>query len=160
MLSCAIILVMLEAQKFFIVLAVFLSFLFVGGGIIYLWIANSDPTSPYSEPIEPLEPYVPGPPGGEVQAQLVNSSGFAALVSYTNTGFEPTELTVTEGDAVRFINNSVRELHLCNVFGDTSCRTLMPYEFGEFTFTQSGTWPFANDFVENHTGVVRVEEAL
>src|SRR6185312_8803915 len=53
-------------------------------------------------------PQPPPTPSDEINAP--DSHPFQHLVSYTNTGFAPSSLTITVGDTVRFTNNSTGEL--------------------------------------------------
>ncbi len=142
-------------------------------GIIYAFSGKyssapqpqSDTTTPLSR--ETLPPFTP-----EVQAQLAASKGFAVLVSYTDAGFRPAQVSVKKGEAVRFTNNSSGELWIAAegtpdqpVYPGTStcggtaldtCKVLKPKEFWEFTFEQSGTWMLVNNLDKNKTGEVRV----
>ncbi|MCR4326005.1 MAG: hypothetical protein NUV59_04395 [Patescibacteria group bacterium] len=119
------------------------------------------------------EPFVPGPPPPDVVEMLRESKGFQALVSYTDSGFEPGEVAIEKGGTIRFTNNSSGDLWVaadgtaenpvyhgtseCGGSAFDSCRTLAPREFWEFTFEKSGTWLFRNNLKKGQTGAVRVE---
>ena len=103
------------------------------------------------------------------EARLKASKGFQALVSYTDTGFEPTELTIKEGETIRFTNNSSDKLWVaasgktiypagggCASSAFDSCAAFEPMDYWEFTFSQSGEWDFVNNIDKTKGGVVRV----
>ncbi len=104
---------------------------------------------------------------------LEKSTGFQLLVSYTDRGFEPAHASIKVGDAVRFTNNSSRELwvssaavHSANIYpggadscGQSSfdsCVTLQPKEFWEFTFEESGRWGYINVAETSHSAALEV----
>lgn len=129
---------------------------------------------PLSQTIEGgLEAPPVGPPSEEVLAQLENSQGFDAVVSYTDTnGFEPPEITISGGETIRFANNSSTRLWVapnsagrvahypnqsaCSRSAFDSCVELYPGDFWEFTFVKSGTWEFENKLNKDKTGVIVV----
>lgn len=103
----------------------------------------------------------------------IGSKTFAALVSYTNNGFEPASLTVHKGDTVRFTNNSTGPMKLqakdippvvvvttnsSSCAGDTfgTCTELSPGEYWEYTFSVSGDWSY-QDALYGAQGVVHVK---
>lgn len=111
----------------------------------------------------------------EVQQKLATGHGFQALISYTDTGFEPAEVTIHQGDTVRFTDNSShplwvaatgdaahplypREQNDCGSSHLDSCTPLSPQDFWEFTFTQAGDWYYADNLDKAHTGVVVVQK--
>jgi plastocyanin len=100
---------------------------------------------------------------------LAKSKGFAALVSYTDNGFEPAAVTINAGEAVRFINNSSGELlwvaststtaaypgtSECGGSSFDTCKALKKGEFWEFTFDEAGTWHYRNNSDISKTGTV------
>ncbi|MDO8576016.1 MAG: hypothetical protein Q7R90_01745, partial [bacterium] len=96
------------------------------------------------------------------------SKGFQYLVSYTDRGFEPTRLTVKQGETVRFTNNSSEGLWVaaggeklypgvvngCGSSALDSCRPIGQGEFWEFTFDAAGTWMFSNNIDKEKSGTV------
>lgn len=108
-----------------------------------------------------------------VAAKLEKGKGFAALVSYTDHGFEPTIVTIREGESVRFTNNSSRELWIassgekvavyprsvesCGSSDLDSCEPFSPQDFWEFTFDRSGTFEVVNNLDKTTSGFVHVE---
>ena len=111
----------------------------------------------------------------DVQAQLAASKGFAVLVSYTEAGFEPQQVSIKQGEAVRFTNNSSSDLWVasdattehpaypgtsdCGGSSLDTCKVLKPHEFWEFTFGTSGTWLFQNNLDKSKTGTMTVTVA-
>ena len=105
-------------------------------------------------------------PRGEVTATIV----------YTDAGYEPKEVTIRVGQAVRWVNNSPGEMwpaaavHPTHALypqkSDTdclgssfdACRRLQPGEIYEFTFTYEGDWKFHDHVRPSKTGIVRVEK--
>ncbi|OGG57501.1 hypothetical protein A2853_04035 [Candidatus Kaiserbacteria bacterium RIFCSPHIGHO2_01_FULL_55_17] len=100
-------------------------------------------------------------PADYVEAQ----GGFQYLVSYTDTGFEPTVLTVKRGETVRFTNNSSVPLMVAQAGTSAetpcapellkSCRTLGHGEYWEYTFTSAGTVDFRNS-ADSGVGTITV----
>ena len=95
------------------------------------------------------------------------------LISYTARGFEPKTVTVKNGDAIRFTNNSSEDLWVastgasgsvypgtdkeCGQSSFDTCHVLKHGEFWEFTFTTSGTWSYQNNRDTTMTGTVIVK---
>lgn len=108
-----------------------------------------------------------------MKAVLEKSKGFQALVSYTDRGFEPADVTLQKGEAVRFTNNSQGDLWVaatgtsgsvypssgneCGQSAFDSCLSLKPNEFWEFTFDVAGTWSYADNLHKDKTGIIRVQ---
>ena len=109
-----------------------------------------------------------------------NEDVFAALVTYTDSGFSPTNTTVRKGEAVRFANQSSRTMWVASAVHPThatydgtskdehcaagatasfdSCRALSAGEFWEFTFDKVGTWGYHNHVSSSATGKITVTE--
>jgi plastocyanin len=106
---------------------------------------------------------------------LAKTKGFQALLSYTETGFEPREVTIHTGETVRFTNNSDSDMWIAaaaagggetiypsisNGCGDSeldSCSVIHPQDFWEFTFAEKGTWRVANILESASNALVHVE---
>jgi len=147
--------------------------LLVFGAIgLALWqVARISPrglATPFAEEIMTAEP-----PSPEIMAYLAKSKSFQYLVSFTDRGFEPSTVAMKEGETVRFINNSAKDLWLSST-GDSgtiypgtgkecsqslfdTCKTLRQGEFWEFTFTEQGTWSYHNNFDFERAGVIVVK---
>src|SRR3989344_4801790 len=98
----------------------------------------------------------------------LHAKGFSALVSVSDTGFEPRTITVNKGATIRFFNNSGASVHIaasgdalypgkstCGASAFDSCKALTKNDFWEFTFAVSGTWTY-QDTATGHQGTVRV----
>ena len=106
----------------------------------------------------------------EVQAQVAASKGFQDLVSYTDTGFQPSSLAISKGETIRFTNNSHSDLWVaatgqspypskgnsCAGSDLDSCHVIHSGEFWEFTFDVVGTWSFINNIQKTDGGTVHV----
>lgn len=86
-----------------------------------------------------------------IEARLAESEGFAALISYTSIGFEPSSVTIEAGETVRFANNSSAALMLV-IDGEST--EVQSQHFSEQTFDTAGSYVFSTG---SHTGEVRVE---
>jgi len=100
---------------------------------------------------------------------------FAALVTYTDSGFEPAVVTIKKGETVRFVDQSTGGMWVASAKHPThavypqksetdclgssfdSCRALSAGEFWEFTFDEAGTWKYHNHVQPGHVGTVVVE---
>lgn len=99
---------------------------------------------------------------------------FHALVEYTDSGFSPATVTVSQGETVRFVNNSSRGVWVggdnhpthgiypevtendCLGTSFDTCRTLQAGEFWEFTFNHKGEWGYHNHVRASEAGTVVV----
>lgn len=85
-------------------------------------------------------------------------------VFYTNSGFNPINITVTAGNAVKFVNNSDGALRVISnpQYGKTSYSGLDQTKSEPkgsiyiFTFTKVGVWGYENINNKNHTGFITV----
>lgn len=99
------------------------------------------------------------------------------VISFTDTGFVPKEVTVKRGDIVRFTNESAtleswpasavhptHSIYPEKTEGDClgsafdACRGLKPGESWDFRFTRAGEWRFHDHIHASKTGVVFVAE--
>lgn len=108
--------------------------------------------------------------------EALPSGEVAATIIYTDKGYEPNEVTIRVGQAVRWVNNSPGEMWPAAAVHPThaiypqksdsdclgssfdSCRRLQPGESYEFTFTYEGDWKFHDHVRPSKTGVVHVEK--
>ena len=116
----------------------------------------------------PIPPY-----SASTRMKLEQSKGFQHLVSYTENGFEPSRITVKNGETVRFANNSSydvwiaadgrnvqiypRTREVCGSSDLDSCEPFPPQDFWEFTFTIPGEWRVVNNLDKSKGGVVTVQ---
>ena len=100
---------------------------------------------------------------------------FQALVSYTDQGFEPKDVTIKAGQTVRFTNNSSGKLWvgatsangsiypsdsatLCGASSLDSCLPpVAPQDFWEVTLTQRGDWQYTNLIGNTSAGIVKIQ---
>lgn len=100
---------------------------------------------------------------------------FDALVTYTDEGYSPKTITISEGDTVRFLNNADGRMWTASAIHPThtlypektandclgsafdQCEAAENGTFWEFTFTETGEWNYHNHVRANHTGTVIVE---
>lgn len=88
------------------------------------------------------------------------------IIRMTNNGFEPRELTVTEGDEVLFINNDDTEHWPASNFHPTHTlypefdpqRGIPPGESWRFKFEKPGTWRMHDHLIPHFTGTIIVKE--
>lgn len=96
-----------------------------------------------------------------------------ATVTLTQAGLEPSQVTVNQGDTVRFVNatnqpfwpaSGIHPTHALYPVGGgcigsafDACRNLGQGEGFSFTFNIKGTWPFHNHLNPSATGRVIVQ---
>ena len=96
-------------------------------------------------------------------------------IHYTNGGYQPAMVTIKQGQAVRWINDSTDETWPASAVPPThgiypeknasdclgssfdSCRGLTSGETWDFTFNAKGTWRFHDHLHPSKTGSVIVE---
>jgi plastocyanin len=99
----------------------------------------------------------------------------AAVVTYTNDGFDPSVVSVENGEAVRFVNNSTRDMWVASANHPThtvypektgndclgssfdACEGVPSGDSWEFTFKSAGDWGYHDHLRSNMTGVVTVQ---
>lgn len=157
----------LKKHNAYIILAVVVAFVAIG--LYFLFVMTRAPQNATTNTPAGTASQIP-PPSAEVVAQLKASHGFQALVSYTDRGFEPMNLVMKKGDAVRFTNNSSGDLWVaasgssahpvypgtssCGTSAFDTCKALKSGEFWEFTFAKAGTWDYANNVDKTRVGTV------
>ena len=161
-------------------LVIWLIALVLLAGAAYVFSIRWSPVAPPSSSSEvplaktirtgeaPIPAYTP-----VVAAKLAKSTGFQALVSYTDKGFEPAMLTITAGETIRFTNNSSHDVWIAadgsagvvyprthSVCGSSdldSCGAIAPMDFFEFTFAQQGDWGVVNNLHKSKRLTVKVQ---
>ena len=107
------------------------------------------------------------------QKKLAESKGATALLSYTETGFEPREIAIKQGEAVRFTNNSNADVWIaagggtvaidprtedgCGTSDLDSCVPFPAQDFWEFTFDITGEWHVVNNLDKSKEAIVHVQ---
>lgn len=140
---------------------------------LYFIYANSSGVVPYDKYTPKSEP----PGHGVVGNASLDKDPYDTLIAYTDTGFEPNQITITQGTRVRFLNKSsestwpavgVHPSHTlypekestdCLGSAFDACQDLKPGEFFDFTFYYVGSWPFHDHSHAYQTGTITVTEA-
>ncbi|OGG56666.1 hypothetical protein A3D71_03450 [Candidatus Kaiserbacteria bacterium RIFCSPHIGHO2_02_FULL_55_20] len=155
-----------------------LAFIILASSVYFLANTKSPAPTAADAPNAALDTGNIPPLTDRMKSVLAKSHGFAALVSYTDRGFEPDTVTIKKGEAIRFTNNSSQNLlwvasvatgtapgsiyptgqqEPCGQSAFDSCATLEPHEFWEFTFDVAGAWSYADNLHKDRTGIVRVQ---
>jgi plastocyanin len=125
--------------------------------IIAVLLSMNVPRANTSSQLAPIgfPEYAPLP---RAQDAVAVQQGFSALVSFTDNRFEPSTLTIQKGETVRFSNNANTDLRLTS--SDSGLFALpasvMPRGYVELTFTEAGTFEYA-DASSGSSGTVVVE---
>lgn len=132
-------------------------------------------TSPPKETGAPAPQPIPKP--APQPAPKPSEPLYGALIQYTDSGFKPSKVTITEGQVVRFLNSSSREMWVASVIhpqhrnyqerspddclGSTfdQCETIPSGEFWDFKFDLIGTWSFHNHIRAKDDGTVTVSNS-
>jgi len=153
-------------------------FLFFGG-VPQPAPSISEPSSqqPVAQPPvqEPLTPEQPSqqPPASQTPAVKEN------VVTYTNSGYSPSTLTVQKGETVTFKNQSSRSMWPASdvhpthrVYSGTSlskhcpdttgiafdaCKGFLPGQIWLFTFNKADTWKYHDHLNPGNTGTIDVQ---
>jgi hypothetical protein len=115
------------------------------------------------------------PPGHPVVGNAaLDADAYDVLVTFTDDGFSPQDITVAQGTRVRFLNKSsaafwpasgVHPTHTlypekestdCLGSSFDACQDVAPGEFFDFTFYYPGRWPFHDHIRAYNTGSVTV----
>lgn len=132
--------------------------------------ANNQTSPPPAAPSPSPNP--DGAPGQQEEADHV--------ITYSDEGYSPAQVTIQQGDTVTFQNNSSRGMwpasdihpthqaydgttmqeHCQNPGATTfdSCSAVEPGAEWSFTFTQAGTWRYHDHRRATDTGTIIVEE--
>lgn len=134
----------------------------------------SQQNHPVAQSVASTTPTLPPPPNSSEIEQLQTMPVFQYVVDYTDTGFQPANLSIKKGETVRFFNESSLPLQVdsyaigtaalypddqhssCRGSTFDSCNVLPPQHFWEFTFTHEGVWSYHNDVATQHIGVIQV----
>lgn len=136
--------------KLFLWLGLLVLALLVLSGVAYYFTAPPQAGPVTSETIRMGE--APRPAFTEATKEKVRAStGFQALVSYTDRGFEPTNVRIQAGQTVRFTNNSSATLSLRT--GNMQA-TIAPQDFYEHTYPAAGVFEYRGGTA---TGIVQVQ---
>jgi plastocyanin len=153
-------------------LVVFATALVVTALIITLFSGLGTRGGPTQPAASNAGPPLPPAPSAYALQQLKAHPTFQSLVSYTDSGFSPSVLSVKAGDTVRFTNNSSQQLWIAAIGTGTaaiypgtsdcggstfdSCQPLQPGEFWQFAFTEPGTYDFENNLEPSKSGSITI----
>lgn len=100
-----------------------------------------------------------------VEDVVLEEDSFVTTISIDDTGFTPSDVTISAGDTVKFINNGqaphwpASDVHPTHeVLPDfDSERGLQTGESYSYTFTEAGSWDFHDHLRPSFTGTVTVQ---
>ena len=126
-------------------------------------MVNEDPANSSDDLAQPpAEPPLPEKPS-------------AATVTYSNSGFSPSTVTISKGEAVEFVNESGRNMWPSSNFHPTHsiypektdadclgsafdvCRRIPKGESWTFTFDHVGSWKYHDHLTPVETGIIIVQ---
>jgi plastocyanin len=115
------------------------------------------------------------PPGkGVVGNATLDHDPYDVLITLTDDGFSPSDISIAQGTRVRFLNKSsasawpasgVHPTHTlypekestdCLGSAFDACQDIAPGEYYDFTFYYPGTWPYHDHSHAYHTGHITV----
>lgn len=115
-------------------------------------------------------------PDGRAEITTASSTdSYDVFIKITDAGFQPNEITIREGERVRFVNDSTRDRWPASAVHPThslypgkstsdclgsafdSCRGLRNGEAFSFTFYYAGEWRYHDHLDASKTGVIIVE---
>ncbi|MDO8552565.1 MAG: hypothetical protein Q7S01_03485 [bacterium] len=152
----------------------------IGGGF-YLYanrtpqpVANTETPGVVGSQTTTGNQTVPNPEADAIEESVTGVP--AAVITFTDSGFSPSSVTVKKGQIVRWVNNSDSEVwpasaahpsHAvypqksasdCAGSAFDSCRGLEQGEAWDFKFDYVGSWRFHNHKESSQVGVVNVVE--
>lgn len=103
--------------------------------------------------------------GVDINEVTSTSTQDTAQVSYTDQGFQPSSITIKQGQTVRFTNQSSGQMWVASNPHPTHTdypgfdeKTAVPNgQFYEFNFTKIGTWGYHNHFKPSAKGEIVVQ---
>ncbi|HOX40930.1 MAG TPA: cupredoxin domain-containing protein [bacterium] len=87
------------------------------------------------------------------------------MISFTDSGFSPSEITIKKGDTISFINNSEMQMWVASAPHpqhtdypefDTK-KGYAPGEMYSFKFEKAGTWRYHDHLNPERTGTINVQ---
>lgn len=152
---------------------VFFGLLFLAAAVIMIWFAFKDKPLPFNLnrktetvnqsafPTQGIQNVV-----GSDETSGLDKGGVAtrSVVTYTDSGFGPKEITVSVGSTVTFVNESSRDMWVASgvypsnqlLPGFDQKGTVAKGGVYEYTFSKVGTWQYQNDKNPNDIGYVVV----
>ncbi|MBI2098429.1 MAG: cupredoxin domain-containing protein [Candidatus Wildermuthbacteria bacterium] len=137
--------------------------LLVGGGIWY-FTQNQQTQTPEQNQIAPT----PTPQNNQTNEQTEqpeDTENTQRVIRYTDTGYTPNTLTVSQGETIVFHNESSKDMWPASAPHPTHTnypefdakRAILPGETYEFTFTKVGSWKFHDHRDPAKFGTIIVE---
>ena len=115
----------------------------------------------------------PGPEATATPLQTINGSGGENIITYTDSGFSPSVLTIKRGEAVIFRNQSSSNFWPASAQHPThgrypvgggcigsafdACEEIAPGGEFSFTFTEVGEWGYHDHIRSSNFGRIVVE---
>lgn len=156
---------------------IFFGLLLLAAAVIMVWFAfkdqplpfnlnrNSEKTNKTSFPTQGTQ-NVGGTLEGSGDVSGLDKGGVAerGVVTYTDSGFGPKEITVAVGTTVTFVNESSRDMWVASgvypskqlLLGFDQKGTVARGGVYEYTFTKVGTWQYQNDKNPSDIGYIIV----
>lgn len=101
----------------------------------------------------------------EINTTVADNLSDAVVVTYTDSGFTPPEITVKNGQTVQFVNQSGKNMWVASAFHPK--HEVFPEfdqkisvgngEMYEFTFTKTGEWKYHNHVRPSDFGTIIVK---
>lgn len=168
----------MSRNNYFLVIAVFVVVIVIAGWFVLS--SKSTPTNQVggttggtnytSPPAESEKPSTPNQPTSEAknEPQLAKN-----IVTYSDAGFSPSELTIKVGDTVTWVNNSSDKMWVASAkhpthtvypttggcIGSTfdACKGDPPGSSWSFKFDVAGTWGYHDHLDASHFGKIVVQ---
>ncbi|PIP55554.1 MAG: hypothetical protein COX06_02655 [Candidatus Zambryskibacteria bacterium CG22_combo_CG10-13_8_21_14_all_42_17] len=143
---------------------IIVAIIIIGGAVYLFGQDNQDNTALENAPI------VDETPNENINQEMEEP----VVVIYTESGFEPSPVTINQGQTVQWVNNSSREMWPASAFHPThagypektendcsgsafdACMGIGAGETWEFTFNEAGTWRYHDHLNASRTGTVEV----
>lgn len=146
-------------------------------GFIVLRGPAEAPIEPLGEEEESVSNEVPAPGSEGTPEMVVTGENATQVITYTDSGYSPSPITIKAGDTVTWRNQSSRTMWTASAIHPThkvypgsdiqkcgsgevifdACQGIAPGAEWSFTFTNAGTWGYHNHLQASHTGKVIVE---
>ncbi|PCI27495.1 hypothetical protein COB55_05695 [Candidatus Wolfebacteria bacterium] len=140
-----------------VIILIIIAFFFFRG-------TDEESTTPNETDTQPVTNAVPAPGNTDVDEMIVAPKD-STLITYTNEGFSPKEITVEQGQTVTFLNESNKGMWVASdvhpsheIFPEFDAKTAIDAGSSyEFTFETVGPWAYHNHFGPGDIGVVVVK---
>lgn len=160
------------------ILWIIVAIIVIGGGL-YLFASRSpqpvaNTETPAASQTRPAEQTVPSTDANTIEASVTGAP--AAVITFTDSGFSPSNVTVKKGEIVRWMNNSGSQVWPASAVHPShgvypqkspsdclessfdACNGLAQGEYWDFKFDYVGEWKFHNHLNASQRGSVNVTE--